>query len=233
MIKAVIFDLDNTLYDYDECNAPAMEKVTAVGAELFGCGKDKFLATYEAAKTEVKRHFDPKNAAQHSRVFYIQKTAELFGVSPVNTLLPLYAAYWDTFIAAMRPYDGAAEFLQTLKKSDVKTAVCTDMTAHIQFRKLEKLGFSDLIDAIVTSEEAGAEKPFPVNFHIALDKVGVRPAEAIYVGDSWEKDVTGAQNVGIVPVWFTAQRQFAPHEGVLQIADYNDERLYEICGVKK
>ena len=170
MIKAVIFDLDNTLYDYDECNAPAMEKIAAVGAELFGCDKQKFLTTYDAAKTEVKRHFDPKNAAQHSRVFYIQKAAELSGVSPVGTLLPLYAAYWDTFIDAMRPYEGAAEFLRVLKENGIKTAICTDMTAYIQFRKIEKLGFASLIDAIVTSEEAGAEKPFPVNFHIALDK---------------------------------------------------------------
>ena len=233
MIKAVIFDLDNTLYDYDECNAPAMEKIAAVGAELFGCDKQKFLTTYDAAKTEVKRHFDPKNAAQHSRVFYIQKAAELSGVSPVGTLLPLYAAYWDTFIDAMRPYEGAAEFLRVLKENGIKTAICTDMTAYIQFRKIEKLGFASLIDAIVTSEEAGAEKPFPVNFHIALDKVGVRPAEALYVGDSWAKDVTGAQNVGITPIWFTARREFTPQEGVLQISDYTDKRLYDACGLQK
>ena len=232
MLKAVIFDLDNTLYDYDEANAPAMAKTAAVGAELFSCTEQEFLRAFDEGKSSVKRKIDAKNAAQHSRVFYAQMTAELRGKNPLTTVLPLYNAYWDTFLSAMRPYDGATEFLSALKEKGIKTALCTDMTALIQFRKVERLGIARLIDAIVTSEEVCSEKPFPVNFHIALDKVGVRPDEALYIGDSWEKDITGAQNVGITPVWFTAKRAYTPQENVLTVSSYDDERLLKLCGLK-
>ena len=232
MIKAVIFDLDNTLYDYDECNAPAMKNAAEVGAKIFGCDEEKFLQVYDEAKALVKKQIDPKSAAQHSRVFYMQKTAEILGASPAQTVLPLYDAYWDAFIGNMKPYDGAIKFLTALKDHGIKTAICTDMTAHIQFRKLVKLGMENLIDAVVTSEEAGAEKPFPVNFHIALDKVEARPDEAIFIGDSFFKDVQGAMNVDIRPVWFTAQRDYTPEEGVLAVADYADKRLWHLCGLE-
>ena len=232
MIKAVIFDLDNTLYDYNDCDAPAMKKVTAVGCELFGCTEEKFLAMYDEAKKLVKKQMHYNNAAQHSRVFYVQKTSELFGVSPAKTVLALYSAYWDTFIDAMQPYDGAIKFLTALKNKGIKTAICSDMTAHIQYRKIARLGLNDLIDCVLTSEETETEKPSPINFHYALDKTGVRPEEAVYIGDSVDKDIKGALGVAIRPVFFTAKREFTPQEGILNVADYNDARLWNLCGLE-
>ena len=188
MIKAVIFDLDNTLYDYGECNAVAMDEFKKQGAELLG-------------------------------------------KSPLPVGLKLYGAYWDTFIDVMRPYDGATKFLRDLKTKGIKTAICTDMTAHIQYRKLEKLGMAELFDAIVTSEEAGAEKPAPVMFQLAVDKLGARPSETVYIGDAWEKDVEGAINTGLTPVWFVHNRNFEPKEGALIVKEYSDDRLRTLCGL--
>ena len=233
MIKAVIFDLDNTLYDYDECNAPAMKKAAEIGSKLFDCTEEKFLAVNDEAKILVKRQMNYNNAAQHSRVFYFQKTAELFGVSPAKAVLPLYNAYWDTFIDAMQPYDDAISFVTALKAKGIKTAICSDMTALIQFRKIEKLGLTDLIDCVLTSEETETEKPSPVNFHHTLDKLATRPEETIYIGDSVYKDIDGALGTAIRPVLFTAKRQYEPKEGVLTVADYGDKRLWTLCGLEQ
>ncbi len=235
MIKAVIFDLDNTLYDYDENHAVAMKALNKVGSDIFDVTEEQFAAAYEEAKAAVKKHMSQESAAQHSRVLYAQKVAETFGKNVIRAVPRLYDAYWNTFLENMRPYDGAGEFLQKLKDKGISTAVCTDMTAHIQYRKLVKLGFADLINAMVTSEEAETEKPSPVMFHLALDKVAARPDETIYIGDAVKKDVKGALNAGITPVWFTAQREIdetkAP-TGIVRIKDYFDKRLTTMCGVE-
>lgn len=233
MIKAVIFDIDGTLYDYDENNEIAMHELQRVGCELLGVSGEKFLQTFEEAKKLVKAQLPSSVAAQHNRILYCQRTAELLGKSALTSALKMYAAYWDTFIENMKPYAGAAEFLRALKEKNIRTAICTDMTAHIQYRKIERLGFAEQIDCMVSSEEAGGEKPEPIMFHIALDKLGAKAAETIYIGDAFEKDVQGAMNAGIRPVWFTANRQTEAKDGVLAVKSYDDKRLWTLCGIEK
>ena len=60
----------------------------------------------------------------------------------------------------------------------------------------------DAFDDIVVSADHGINKPDARLFHIALDRLGVSPAQAVHVGDSWSADIEGAINAGIRPVWF-------------------------------
>jgi putative hydrolase of the HAD superfamily len=62
------------------------------------------------------------------------------------------------------------------------------------------IGFLDKVDFVVTSDEAGAQKPYPPIFELALQRAEARPAEAVHVGDQHHSDVVGAQRVGITPV---------------------------------
>jgi len=63
-----------------------------------------------------------------------------------------------------------------------------------------QLGLESYLDFVVTSEEAGSDKPNPPIFLAALEKAGVKPAEAIHVGDQYQIDVVGARGVGIGPI---------------------------------
>ena len=231
MVKAVIFDLDNTLYDYEKTNDLAMKELAKIGASLFDVSEEKFLQVYDEAKSFVKQHICVGQASQHNRIFYAQRTAEIFGKGQAHLPLKLYNAYWDNFIEHIELYDGALDFLRELKSHEIRLAVCTDMTAHIQYRKLERLGIADIIDCMVTSEEAGVEKPSPIMFHLTLDKTGTHSSDTIYIGDSFERDIIGAQNVAMQAVWFTAGRTEKSPEDVLNVSDYRDARLRELCGL--
>jgi putative hydrolase of the HAD superfamily len=66
---------------------------------------------------------------------------------------------------------------------------------------LEREGVAGLFDAIVVSDEVGWRKPRPEIFHTALDRLGVGPGEALFVGDRADIDVLGAQGVGMQAVW--------------------------------
>ena len=232
MIKAVIFDLDNTLYDYWRCHQIAMRELARVGAKIFDMSEQKFVDYYEAAKTEVKKN-NYGVAAEHNRMFYGQKTADLIGQSPIPAALDLYNAYWDTFLSVIEPYPGVMDFLHAAKSAGLFTAICTDMTTHIQYRKLIRLGMDSLIDNMVSSEEAGVEKPHPLMFQLALDKLKIATDEAVYIGDSYERDVEGALGSGIRPVWFVADRPYEPHDKITTCKSYADTAIWQICGLQK
>ena len=105
----------------------------------------------------------------------------------------------------MKPFDLVLEFILKLKNAGKKISVCTDMTAHIQYRKIERLGLNNFIDFMVSSEETGLEKPSPSMFNLALKKLNCLPEEAVYFGDSPDRDIEGAANVGIKPFWFLGE----------------------------
>ena len=72
-----------------------------------------------------------------------------------------------------------------------------DVSLH---RVLERLGVGPLVDGVVTSAEAGARKPSPAIFELALRIAGADPSQAFHVGDSLEEDVAGARAAGITPI---------------------------------
>ena len=227
MYKGVIFDIDGTLYDYQINDALAMKHFCAFVEKNLGVDEKTFRQTYTEARRIIRGRLHD-TAAQHSRVLLIQTALELLGKNPFDHVLKLYDVYWNFFIENMRPYDGAEDFLRDLKAVGVKISTCTDMTAHIQYRKLAKLGLDRYVDFMVTSEETGFEKPAPIMFNFALEKMKITADEATYFGDSLDRDIQGAASVGIKPFWFVADRKVDGGEEFTKIFTYRDEKLKKI-----
>lgn len=227
MYKGVIFDIDGTLYDYQTNDKLAMEHFCAFVEKVLGIDEKTFREIYTEARRIIRGRLHD-TAAQHSRVLLIQTALELLGKNPFDYVLKMYDVYWNCFLENMQPYDGAEEFLSALKAAGFKISVCTDMTAHIQYRKLLKLGLDRYIDFMVTSEEIGFEKPAPIMFKSALYKMKINADEAAYFGDSLERDIQGAANVGIEPFWFVADRTVDGGDNFTKIFTYRDEKLKRI-----
>ena len=73
----------------------------------------------------------------------------------------------------------------------------TDMQYLYQSMKIQKMNLTHLIDFLITSEEAGKEKPNIEIFNLALLKMKLKPNDVIMIGDSYKKDIIGAKNAGI------------------------------------
>lgn len=201
MLKAVIFDLDDTLYDYHSLHIEAVKALEAYTCAHYNITGEKFRALFAAAKEDTKRILEGTGAS-HNRLLYCQKILEYLGASPVENALEMYEIYWGYILKHMKLRDGAPELICECKKRAVKIGICSDLTAHIQHRKLRALGIAPLIDALVTSEEAGAEKPDSRMFAMILEKLNCQPNEALFIGDSLERDVCGAKRFGITALWF-------------------------------
>jgi len=105
--------------------------------------------------------------------------------------------YWRVFLDIMAFNPGVETFLQEAKDKGIKMCIVTDLTAQIQMRKWLKLDLGRYIDFLVTSEEAGIEKPGAYMFELAMEKLGVKAEECVMIEDSVEKDIKGAEAIGI------------------------------------
>lgn len=199
MIKGIIFDLDNTLYSYDLCNEAAMVHVLDYAAKA-GIEKEQFLSAFAQGKQAVKECLGSNCAATHNRLLYFQKTLEILNRNPLCEAMDFYNQYWDHFLENMKLFDGAIDFLSQLKEKGIQMAICTDLTSHIQYRKIRKLGLDSYIHILVTSEEVGVEKPDSKMFLTALQKMELKPEECTFIGDDLKKDIIGASNVSIEPI---------------------------------
>ena len=201
MIKAVVFDLDNTLYAYEPSHQAGLLAMYAQVQKYANISFDVYLDHLKLSKKYVKSR-NKGTAASHNRFLYCQNICESLNLNVVEITPVLYEAYWDAFVEKMQLFDGAMELLTNLRERKVKIGICTDLTAHIQIRKLKHLGLSDVVDAVLTSEECGREKPFEDMFRLILGKLQVSPRDSIMVGDSLEKDVQGAKNVGMKTILY-------------------------------
>ncbi len=208
MIRAVIFDLDGTLYDYEACNVIAEDKLSLEAEKRLGMDSETFHRILKEAKEDVKDRLG-NVAASHNRLLYMQRMCEMAGANPCIHGMALYNAYWDAMLDAMTPYHYVDTLFLWLKRAEIRIALLTDMTAHIQYRKIEKLKIGSDLDCIVTSEEAGVEKPDRGMFKRILEKVGLWPEEALMVGDSQKRDIDGAKAMGMDGILYDGQENFA------------------------
>ena len=205
MIKAVILDLDDTLYAFEPLHEEAMERVCDYACKELGITVQQFEDAYAFGKNETKRMLGDV-ASSHNRVLYCQKALEYLGVGVVPMSLRMYDIYWGTILERMCLRDGAKEFLNRMHEQGVKVLICTDLTVHIQHRKIETLGIENDIDYLVTSEEAGREKPSLEIFTFCLEKLGLSAEEVCCIGDSPVRDVEGARAAGIQAILFQSDK---------------------------
>lgn len=200
-IKGVLLDIDNTLYSYDICHSYAMSSISDFLDKQFDIDENIFLQKYKDSRNRVAIDLNGQGAS-HSRLLYFQKMLEkILNKTCVKTSLQLEKLYWDTFFEKMILDKKASKFINKCNELDIKICIITDLTAKIQMEKILKLGIADKINYLVSSEEAGVEKPHPYIFKLGLEKLQLNPNEVIVVGDNEKKDIKGADILDIKSVF--------------------------------
>ena len=212
MIKAIIFDIDDTLYSYKRAHEIAFARMCDYAEQTLGLPAQTMAADYQAEAQAMKAYVGGQ-AAIHNRLIRFQRILERRKLS-LSQARVLDCLYWNTLIAAAELEPGCREALEGLKQAGYILGVGTNMTLDWQLVKLEKLGLLPLMSFVVSSEEAGVEKPDARLFALCAQKAGVRPEECLFVGDSLKSDVLGAENAGMQALWYAPeQTDFAKHPG--------------------
>ncbi len=214
MIKAVIFDVDNTLYNFTKAHKAAFRALAAYADERLGLSGESFERLHRETAEELRAYMG-EVAALHNRCIRYQVMLEKLGLPLYPHVLEMEGFYWDTLLKEAVPSANAKETLRSLKDRGIRIGVGTDMTARMQFRKLEMLGMLAYVDFLVSSEEAGAEKPALSFFARCVEKAGFGKKECLFVGDSLRKDVLGALDAGLQAVWYGPESPAEERETVM------------------
>jgi len=195
-VKAILIDLDNTLYQYEPCHQHALLNCFKNFSE-FKISFQDFAELYKKHRDQVTKLLLPQGACRSRFFAFLHLFEELKSSQSYVKALHLDKIYWDSFISVMKPDDNARNFLDTCKSKDLPICVVTDMLATIQVRKIQKLRLENIVDFLVTSEEVGSEKPSSIIFETALKKLNLTKDDVVMIGDDKEKDVFGARKFGI------------------------------------
>ena len=198
--KALIFDLDDTLCDYATARQARLRRAFTLsphrGPKPHGAvDLDRMIAE------SIQMH---PHGADHFEELFAR-----FGIADADAAKAAADWYRKNRFHGLRLFPETEAVFSTVRNAvsddDSKAArpigIVTNGPTEVQYAKLKLLGIDRLVDFVLVSEEFGVAKPDPQIFREALRLAGVRPEEAIFVGDSAEFDMAGAQAAGIPTVW--------------------------------
>lgn len=224
MVKAVVFDIDNTLYSYDDAHTIAWKALCAYASEHLGMDADTFLQCHKSAQKTVKERLDADCAALHNRQLRYQVLLEENG-KPLHHAIAMNDLYWSTLIDAAKPTPGIMDCLKALKERGYILGIGTDMTVDYQLKKLVSLRMLPYFDFIVSSEEVNVEKPHQKLFACCAHKANVPVEECLFIGDNLQKDYYGSLRAGMQSLWYCpdpAAAEANPH--IRKISHYDELR---------
>jgi putative hydrolase of the HAD superfamily len=180
--RAIVFDLDDTLYPYRAFVRSGFRAVACRLAAERGLQASTVLRVLRRALTNGPRGQELQDLCARFEL----------PASLVESLTDLIREHTPS----LRLPRASVQVLRTLR-TEWRVGVLTNGEPHIQRRKIDALGVGDLVDAVVFAAECGDGKPAPSAFHAALDRLKVDAPSAVFVGDDPRTDIEGAAAVGM------------------------------------
>jgi putative hydrolase of the HAD superfamily len=224
-LKAVLFDLDDTLYPEREYVLSGFEAVASWAKENLGIN-DGFEKLKELSAQGVRGDTFDRWLKDHH-----------LPLSLVPNLVQVYREHQPR----LKPYPEVKPLLEALR-SDYLIGLISDGYLTVQMRKFTSLELADYFDTVIFSDEFGRDawKPSIHPFQVALTNLACVGPEAVYVGDNPEKDFFGARRLGMKTVWirrpdceYTSRNpptfDHAPHQTLVVLDDLPQSLLSLEC----
>lgn len=220
MIKAIIFDLDNTLVDFMVMKDRAIEgaALAMIDAGLKMSKKEtveKIFEIYEEEGIEDQRVFDKFLTRELGMIDYRIHAAGIIG-------------YRRAREAALVLYPHVQLVLMELMKRGIKLAVLSDAPRLQAWLRLCQLNLHNIFDIVITFEDTNKRKPAPEPFRLVLQKLQVGPEETIMVGDWAERDIYGAKLLKMRTVFARYGDRFGTENSG---ADYDVEDIIHLLDI--
>lgn len=209
--KAILFDLDDTLYDlHSYWHGRLHEALDALLERFPRFDRDELVRAAMAEKVYIER---------------MPAFLRAQGIADEELIASTQASFGRDWFERLVLYDDAAHTLEALRPR-YKLGLVTNGPSRTQRPKIEQFNLAEYLDLLVVSEEVGVAKPDPAIFRIAMADLGVTPRETLFVGDSVEFDMRGALAAGLPFVWMNPRGEPPPEDLPAPLAEIR--RLREL-----
>lgn len=228
MVRAILFDYGLTLVTFTYPRAALLDVLEQVRPWL-GPGAPGAERLLRDVLEPIEEDLPSFGEEEIDYLAFYERAWQRAGLEvPRETLyriLDLEQRCWDR---AVRLAPGALETLDRLRARGLRTAVASNapFPPEMLHRQVRANGIADRVEAVVFSSEIGRRKPAPELYRAALDRLGVGPPEALYVGDRLEEDYEGPRRLGMRALLCTALARDAVTDGVPKIARLADLEPY-------
>jgi putative hydrolase of the HAD superfamily len=232
MIRAVLFDLDDTLFDYRGFMSGCENYLSGLIGQHLGIPPTRCLVALRQVKRNLYRS-KPLDPAIFDWGERISRTTAFLGRTPeLDLVRGIFLEFWNRFLSIIEPYPDAIGTLSMIHNLGLRSAVISNGIREQQTRKVEALGLSPLLDGEFYSEDVGRNKPARPVFQHALRGVGVDPAESLMVGDLCHVDVKGGRASGMLTCWLRigAYSHLTP-KNESEEPDYTIPRLTDLSAI--
>ena len=206
-LKAVLFDIDDTLYSTTAFARTARQNAVR---GMIEAGLQLGEAEVYRELEEVIREFSSNYEHHYDKLLMRLPQEALQGINPALIVAAGVVGYHNTKFAELHPFPDVEPLLRSLRRAGLRVGVVTHGWTLKQAEKLVRLKLRDLVDsdAVFISDQVGIAKPNPKLWSQALRALGLEPAEAMHVGDSLAHDIAPPQSLGLPTVW--ARRSAKP-----------------------
>ena len=199
-VKAVVFDMDDTLLNWRAAEAGAIGELAALHFAAHGVPMERVKEVYGQVMAENLAAWKAERRWMYIDV-RLRLLAERLRVHGKVTVEELVATFSRESTARLDFLEGAEACLRAARAAGRKTALLTNGRSEVQRPKVFAFGLHTEVDFVGITGELGAWKPEPAAFQLVLDRLGVRPEHALMVGDNEDFDVTPAKRLGMQTVW--------------------------------
>ncbi|VVB65836.1 Glyceraldehyde 3-phosphate phosphatase [Candidatus Gugararchaeum adminiculabundum] len=224
-LKAILFDLDNTLTDFVSMKREAT-RAAAKAMIKSGLNMDEDQCFKELFQCYWQEGIDNNTAFEK---FIKSKT----GKEDRELLEAAILAYLGERKKHLKPYPKIKETLLKLKEKGIILGILSDAPKIKAENRLRKLGLYGIFSVVITFDDTGELKPSKLPFLKAIEAFGVKPDEVLMVGDSIGRDVKGAQDAGMkaaLAKWGEDEEIKWPKVKGLK-ADYELNNISELAGL--
>ena len=220
MVRAIVFDLDNTLTDFMRMKAAAID--AAVDAMID--------AGLRLPRESVRARIDAiyqEQGLEYQRVFDQLLESELGHIDP-KILACGVIAYRRARESALVLYPHVHMTLLELIRRGIKLGVVSDAPGPQAWLRLCQLGLQHVFEAVVTFEDTRELKPSPAPFREVLRRLGVEPGESLMVGDWPARDMVGGRQLGMRTAFARYGDTFGTRESG---ADFDLDDVFELVAI--
>jgi putative hydrolase of the HAD superfamily len=208
--RAILIDLDDTILSLNASVDLCWRTVcNRYATETTGLEAGKLLAAIDKTRgwywSDPGRHRSGRlklHSARREVVNLAFKSLDINDSAAADSLADDYGAEMEKCIL---PFPGAADTLEHFKKNNVLLALLTNGASEIQRKKIDRFNLAPAFDIILVEEEMGFGKPDERVFRRALQHFGLGARDVWMAGDDLERDIAGAQAVGIFSFWVNSR----------------------------